>query len=81
LGSCLRVKEPNLTHQKDKNMKSEEIRKLTTEATDQLIAALREGRSETLTHFLAAMAQFRRYSLGNIMLIADSVLGTGSVVS
>ena len=51
-------------------MKPEEIRKLTTEATDQLIAALREGRSETLTHFLAAMAQFRRYSLGNIMLIA-----------
>jgi antirestriction protein ArdC len=51
-------------------MKSEEIRKLTSEATDQLIAALREGRSETLTHFLAAMAQFRRYSLGNIMLIA-----------
>ena len=51
-------------------MKPEEIRKLTTEATDQLIAALREGRSETLTHFLAATAQFRRYSLGNIMLIA-----------
>ncbi|MGD0307341.1 MAG: ArdC family protein [Candidatus Acidiferrales bacterium] len=51
-------------------MKSEEIRKLTSEATDQLIAALREGRSETLTHFLATMAQFRRYSLGNIMLIA-----------
>ena len=51
-------------------MKSEEIKKLTIQATDQLIAALREGRSETLTHFLAAMAQFRRYSLGNIMLIA-----------
>jgi antirestriction protein ArdC len=70
-GSRLRVKEPNLTHEKDKNMKSEEIQKLTTEATDQLIAALNQGRSETLTQYLKAMARFHRYSLGNIMLIAS----------
>lgn len=52
-------------------MKSEEIKKFTSQATDQLIAALNEGRSETLTQYLAAMARFHRYSLGNIMLIAS----------
>ena len=52
-------------------MKSDEIRKLTSQATDQLIAALNEGRSETLNHYLAAMARFHRYSLGNIMLIVS----------
>ena len=52
-------------------MKSEEIKKLTSQAIDQLIAALNEGRSETLNHYLAAMAQFHRYSLGNIMLIVS----------
>ena len=57
-------------------MKSEEIRKLTTQATEQLIAALQEGRSETLNHYLAAMARFHRYSLGNIMLIASPEVGT-----
>jgi antirestriction protein ArdC len=52
-------------------MKSEEIKKFTTEATNQLIAALNEGRSETLTQYLSAMARFHRYSFGNIMLIAS----------
>jgi antirestriction protein ArdC len=52
-------------------MKSEEIRKLTTQATDQLIAALQEGHSETLNHYLAAMTRFHRYSLANIMLIVS----------
>ena len=52
-------------------MKSEEIKKFTNQATDELIAALNEGRSETLTQYLAAMARFHRYSLGNIMLIAS----------
>jgi N-terminal domain of anti-restriction factor ArdC len=70
-GSRLRVKEPNLTHRKDKNMKAEEIKKFTSQATDQLIVALNEGGSETLTQYLAAMARFHRYSLGNIMLIAS----------
>lgn len=50
-------------------MKSDEIGKLTTQATEQLIAALQEGHSETLNHYLAAMARFHRYSLGNVMLI------------
>lgn len=52
-------------------MKSEDIKKITDRATEQLIAALNEGRSETLTHYLATMGRFHRYSLGNIMLIAS----------
>jgi antirestriction protein ArdC len=52
-------------------MKSEQIKKFTTEATNELIAALNEGRSETLTQYLSAMGRFHRYSLGNIMLIAS----------
>jgi antirestriction protein ArdC len=52
-------------------MKSEQIKQLTTKAIDQLIAALNEGRSETLTAYLAAIGRFHRYSLGNVMLIAS----------
>ncbi len=52
-------------------MKSEDIKKITDRATQQLIDALNEGRSETLTHYLATMGRFHRYSLGNIMLIAS----------
>jgi antirestriction protein ArdC len=52
-------------------MKSEEIKKFTTQAVDQLVAALNEGRSEMLTQYLATMARFHRYSLGNVMLIAS----------
>jgi antirestriction protein ArdC len=52
-------------------MTSEDIKKITDRATEQLIAALNEGRSETLTHYLATMGRFHRYSLGNIMLIAS----------
>jgi antirestriction protein ArdC len=50
-------------------MKSEEIKRLTIQATDQLMAALQEGHSEALTEVLTAMGRFHRYSLGNIMLI------------
>ena len=52
-------------------MKSEEIKQITNKATDQLIAALKEGRSETLTSYLAAIGRFHRYSLRNVMLIAS----------
>ncbi len=51
-------------------MKNEQIKEITSKAIEQLIAALNEGRSETLTSYLAAMAKFHRYSLRNIMLIA-----------
>src|ERR1700735_3817009 len=52
-------------------MKSEEIKQITSKATDRLIAALKEGRSETLTSYLAAIGRFHRYSLRNAMLIAS----------
>jgi len=51
-------------------MKNEQIKEITSKAIDHLIAALNEGRSETLTSYLTAMAKFHRYSLRNIMLIA-----------
>jgi antirestriction protein ArdC len=63
------VKEPNhLTG--ERKMKNEKIREITSKAIEQLIAALNEGRSETLTSYLTAMAKFHRYSLRNVMLIA-----------
>ncbi len=52
-------------------MNSENIKKLTDQAIEQLIAALNEGRSEMLTQYLAAIGRFHRYSLRNVMLIAS----------
>ena len=52
-------------------MKSEQIKQITNKAIEQLIAALNEGRSETLTQYLAAIGRFHRYSLRNVMLIAS----------
>ena len=51
-------------------MKLEEVNTRTKEAVDFLVAALESGHSEVLTAYLAAMAKFRNYSFGNIMLIA-----------
>lgn len=52
-------------------MKSEQIKQISNKAIEQLIAALNEGRSETLTQYLAAVGRFHRYSLRNVMLIAS----------
>lgn len=52
-------------------MNSENIKKVTHQAIKQLITALNEGRSETLTQYLAAIGRFHRYSLRNVMLIAS----------
>jgi antirestriction protein ArdC len=52
-------------------MNSENIKKVTSQAIEQLITALNEGRSETLTQYLAAIGRFHRYSLRNVMLIAS----------
>ena len=52
-------------------MKSEQIKQITNNAIEQLITALNEGRSETLTQYLAAIGRFHRYSLRNVMLIAS----------
>ena len=52
-------------------MNSENIKKVTNQAIEQLVAALNQGRSETLTQYLAAIGRFHRYSLRNVMLIAS----------
>jgi hypothetical protein len=52
-------------------MNSENIKKATNQAIEHLITALNEGRSETLTQYLAAIGRFHRYSLRNVMLIAS----------
>jgi antirestriction protein ArdC len=52
-------------------MNSENIKKITNQAIEQLMTALNEGRTETLTQYLAAIGRFHRYSLRNVMLIAS----------
>jgi hypothetical protein len=52
-------------------MNSEDIKKVTNQAIEQLIRALNEGRSETLTQYIAAIGRFHCYSFRNIMLIAS----------
>jgi antirestriction protein ArdC len=52
-------------------MNSENIKNITNQAIEQLITALNEGRSETLTQYLAAIGRFHGYSLRNVMLIAS----------
>jgi hypothetical protein len=44
-------------------MKSEQIKAITEKATEQLIAALDAGHSETLNAYLKAIGRFHRYSL------------------
>jgi antirestriction protein ArdC len=51
-------------------MKSEQIKQITEKATEQLVAALQQGRSEALTSYLKAIGRFHRYSLHNVLLIA-----------
>jgi len=57
--------------ERTKKMNSENIKKVTNQAIEQLITALNDGRSETLTQYLAAIGRFHRYSLRNVMLIAS----------
>jgi hypothetical protein len=65
------VKEKTSRHrQKGKNMKLEEVNLKSKEAVDYLMQSLESGQSAVLTQYLGAMAKFRNYSLGNIMLIA-----------
>jgi antirestriction protein ArdC len=52
-------------------MKSEQIKEITDRATEQLVAALKAGHSETLTAYLKAIGRFHRYSLHNVLLIAS----------
>src|ERR1035441_4653427 len=55
--------------QKGKNMKLEEVNLKTKEAVNYLVQSLEAGQSAVL-QYLGAMAKFRNYSFGNIMLIA-----------
>jgi antirestriction protein ArdC len=52
-------------------MKSEQIKEITDRATEQLVTALKAGRSEALIGFLKTIARFHRYSLHNVLLIAS----------
>ena len=52
-------------------MKVEQAKQIASNAVEQLRQALEAGHSERLKEYLAAMARFRRYSWGNIMLIAS----------
>jgi antirestriction protein ArdC len=52
-------------------MKAEQIKEITQRATEQLVAALAAGHSETLTAYLKAIGRFHRYSLHNVLLIAS----------
>ena len=51
-------------------MKLEDIKSKTKDAADYLVQSLEAGQSDVLTQYLAAMARFHTYSLGNVMLIA-----------
>ena len=52
-------------------MKVEQAKQIASNAIEQLQQNLQAGHSERLKEYLAAMARFRRYSWGNIMLIAS----------
>lgn len=52
-------------------MNADELKKLTTEALNQLSTALDQGHSENLTALLKTMARFHRYSLHNVCLIVS----------
>ncbi len=52
-------------------MKAEQAKQLAQSALSDLEAALRAGKSEELTAYLAAMGRFHRYSFTNMMLIVS----------
>jgi antirestriction protein ArdC len=52
-------------------MKVEQAKQIASNAIEQLRQALEAGHSKRLTEYLAAIARFRRYSWGNVMLIAS----------
>jgi antirestriction protein ArdC len=69
--AAAQVKEKTSRHrQKGKTMKLEDIKSKTKDAADYLVQSLEAGQSDVLTQYLAAMARFHTYSLGNVMLIA-----------
>ena len=50
-------------------MKAEQAKKIADQALAQLAEALKQGKSEAITRYLAMLAKFHKYSFGNVMLI------------
>ena len=50
-------------------MKTNEEKQLVTQALDALVSAIGRGESEQLKAYLATLARFHRYSMGNVLLI------------
>ena len=50
-------------------MKSAEVRKMASQAIEELSMALDDGHSESLKAYLAMLGRFHRYSIGNVLLI------------
>tara|TARA_E500000318_G_scaffold111440_1_gene130033 strand:+ start:237 stop:1061 length:825 start_codon:yes stop_codon:yes gene_type:complete len=50
-------------------MKAEEAKKIADQALQNLTDALKNGKSERITQYLAMLAKFHRYSFGNVLLI------------
>ncbi len=50
-------------------MKPEEAKKIADQALQNLTDALKNGKSERITQYLAMLAKFHRYSFGNVLLI------------
>jgi antirestriction protein ArdC len=60
-------------------MNSENIKKVTNQAIEQLVGDLNAGHSEALTRYLGAMAKFRAYSFLNVLLILKQCPNAGRV--
>lgn len=63
-----------MAQQHDTTNKAEDKRRraksVVDDALDNLANALKQGKSQTLVAYLAAMARFHRYSFGNVLMIA-----------
>jgi hypothetical protein len=60
-------------------MNSENIKKVTNQAIEQLVEALNAGHSEALTRYLGAIAKFRAYSFLNVLLILKQRPNAGRI--
>jgi|HubBroStandDraft_6_1064221.scaffolds.fasta_scaffold93373_2 antirestriction protein ArdC len=60
-------------------MNSENIKRVTNQAIEQLVEALNAGHSEALTRYLGAMAKFRAYSFLNVLLILKQRPNAGRI--
>ena len=54
-------------------MKAEEAKKIADQALQSLTDALKNGKSERITQYLAMLAKFHRYSFGNVLLILSQM--------